>query len=184
MGAIRRARQGSSPHSAGYRSSACPWSCAEAHRSIPVERSRGCAARWSYNPSSLLGGLEQSDRRRTVGVHCERSQNGPLAAPFVTSVFVLHLVEARWRAFSEIGNADSEVRAVDDVRRAATQCIDLLPVAVTALFVVPKVGIFRSHFSGRFLCTTGGRTSFPLPTITYERRPSRTARHTVEGCRP
>src|SRR6516162_11016571 len=135
MGAIRRARQGSSPHSAGYRSSACPWSCAEAHRSIPVERSRGCAARWSYNPSSLLGGLEQSDRRRTVGVHCERSQNGPLAAPFVTSVFVLHLVEARWRACSEIGNADSEVRAVDDVRRAATQCIDLLPVAVTALFV-------------------------------------------------
>jgi hypothetical protein len=61
-----------------------------------------------------------------VRVHCDRGKNGPLAAPFVTPVFVLHLVEARWRACSEIGNADSEVRAVDDDRRAASNRDDLL----------------------------------------------------------
>src|SRR6516162_693011 len=70
-----------------------------------------------------------------MGLHVDRRKNRPLAAPFVCPVFVLHLVEARWCACSEIGNADSEVRAVDDVRRAAIQCVDLFTVAVTASFV-------------------------------------------------
>jgi hypothetical protein len=40
---------------------------------------------------------------------------------------------------------------------------------------------FQFHFSDRFLCTTGGRRSFLLPTMTYSRRPSRTARQLCRG---
>jgi hypothetical protein len=42
-------------------------------------------ARRGCHISSPLGGLEQLDRHGAVGVHCDRGQNGPLAAPFVTS---------------------------------------------------------------------------------------------------
>jgi hypothetical protein len=65
---------------------------------------------------------------------------------FVRPILVLQLVKARWRTRSEIGNAEGEVPAVNNISRAASKRVNLLTVGVTVLFApLRSAGHVRRH---------------------------------------